>query len=173
MFLHIGIIHLAFNTLVFFQIGPFVERLVGNVGFVTAYFASGIVGSVTSLAWHPYTVSAGASGAIFGLYGVLLGFFLMSKRDSIPAELISSLSKGALLFLGYNVVYGVIHEGTDLADHAGGLAAGFLCGLVLSTPLTVEHKRRRLVRSAFAGARSRRADRGNGSRLASSGESSC
>jgi rhomboid protease GluP len=90
MFLHIGIVHLAFNMIVLLQIGPFVERLVGNVGFLIVYFVSGFAGNVTSLVWNPYTVSAGASGAIFGLYGLLLGFLLMSRRDSIPTDVLAA-----------------------------------------------------------------------------------
>ena len=147
MFLHIGIIHIAFNMFVLWQIGPFVERLLGNIGFVIVYLVSGLAGALVSLAWNPYVVSAGASGAIFGLYGALLGFLLMS-RDSIPSEVLSPLTKNALIFIGYNAVYGFMRSGTDVADHVGGLAAGFLCGLVVSIPLTVDPLPRRGVRNA-------------------------
>jgi rhomboid protease GluP len=149
MFLHIGIVHLAFNMFVLFQVGPFVERLVGNAGFFISYLVAGIAGGMTSLAWNPYVVSAGASGAIFGLYGVLLGFLVMGGRHSIPTEVLESLSKSALVFIGYNVVYGLMQAGTDMAAHAGGLIAGFLCGLVLSIPLAVETARKRRVRNAI------------------------
>jgi rhomboid protease GluP len=147
MFLHIGIIHIAFNMFVLWQIGPFVERLLGNVGFATVYFISGIAGAFVSVAWNPYIVSAGASGAIFGLYGALLGF-LSIRRDSIPAEVLSPLTKNALIFIGYNVVYGMIRTGTDIAAHMGGLGAGFICGLCLSVPLTVDPLPRRAARDA-------------------------
>jgi rhomboid protease GluP len=149
MFLHIGIVHLAFNMFVLYQIGPFVERLVGNGGFFIAYLVSGLIGGLASLAWDPYAVGAGASGAIFGLYGVLLGFLMLSERESIPAETLASLQKSALIFIGYNVVFGVLHKGTDLAAHAGGLIAGFFCGLVLSIPLTVSNRRKRVLRNAI------------------------
>ncbi len=145
-FLHIGIVHLGFNMYVLWQIGPFVERLLGNVGFLLVYLIAGFGGALASLAWNPYSVSAGASGAIFGLYGALLGFLLMSKHDSIPSEVLSTLSKSALIFIGYNVVFGFLRAGTDMAAHAGGLASGFLCGLVLSLPVTVSHKGQRLIR---------------------------
>ncbi len=149
MFLHVGLVHLAFNMFVLFQAGPFVERLVGNAGFFISYLVAGIAGGMTSLAWNPYVVSAGASGAIFGLYGVLLGFLVMGGRHSIPAEVLASLSKSALVFIGYNVVYGLMQAGTDMAAHAGGLIAGFLCGLVLSIPLAVETAGKRRVRNAI------------------------
>jgi len=147
MFLHIGIIHIAFNMFVLWQIGPFVERLLGNMGFLIVYLVSGLAGAFVSLAWNPYVVSAGASGAIFGLYGALLGF-LSIRRDSIPSEVLAPLTKSALVFLAYNLVYGLLRTGTDLAAHAGGLAAGFLCGLILSVPLTVEPMPRRGIRNA-------------------------
>ncbi|MGO4881397.1 MAG: rhomboid family intramembrane serine protease [Bryobacteraceae bacterium] len=147
MFLHIGIIHLAFNMFVLWQIGPFVERLLGNAGFVIVYLVSGLAGSLVSVAWHPYLVSAGASGAIFGLYGALLGFMAI-RRDSIPTEVLSPLTRNALIFVGYNVVYGFMRTGTDVAAHMGGLAGGFICGLCLSVPLTLDPLPRRGARNA-------------------------
>ena len=146
MFLHIGAIHIAFNMFVLWQVGPFVERMLGNMGFLTVYLISGLVGALVSLAWKPYVVSAGASGAIFGLYGALIGFLLM-RRDSVPPEVLSPLIKNALIFVGYNAVFGFMRSGTDIADHAGGLAAGFVCGLVMSVPLTVEGSDRRAIRN--------------------------
>jgi rhomboid protease GluP len=149
MFIHIGIIHLAFNMFVLLQIGPFVEKLTGNVGFSLIYIASGLAGALASLAWSPYVVSAGASGAIFGLYGALLGFLAASKRDSIPTEVLSPLRQSALVFIGYNAVFGFIRQGTDVAAHAGGLAAGFLCGLAVCVPLTLPENRRRHIRNVI------------------------
>jgi hypothetical protein len=61
---------------------------------------------------------------------------------------LGALSKSALVFIGYNAVFGVLRAGTDLAAHAGGLIAGFLCGLVQSMPLTVDRTRSRYVRNA-------------------------
>jgi len=146
MFLHIGVIHIAFNMFVLWQVGPFVERLLGNAGFLVVYLVSGFAGALVSLAWNPYVVSAGASGAIFGLYGALLGFLLV-RRDSVPSEVLSPLIKNALIFIGYNAVYGFARSGTDVADHIGGLAGGFVCGLVLSVPLTIEPLPRRAIRN--------------------------
>ncbi len=148
MFLHIGLIHIAFNMFVLFQAGPFVERLLGNVTFLVVYLVSGLTGALASLAWNPYVVSAGASGAIFGVYGALLGFLLLSRNDTVPPETVGPLTRSALIFLGYNVIYGVLNKGTDLAAHAGGLVGGFICGAVLSTPLTLEHRRSRYLRTA-------------------------
>lgn len=128
-FLHFGLIHLAFNMFVLFSIGLFMENLAGRVAFVVLYLVCGLGGSAASLAWHPSIVSAGASGAIFGLYGALLGF-LVVHRGSIPGESLASLRKGALTFIGYNLIYG-LRPGVDMAAHIGGLATGFVLGLFL------------------------------------------
>jgi rhomboid protease GluP len=131
-FLHFGLIHLLFNMFVLFNIGLFLEGLADRVPFVVLYLVCGLGGSAASLAWHPSIVSAGASGAIFGLYGALLGF-LIRHRGSIPAESLASLRKGALTFLGYNLLYG-LRPGVDMAAHLGGLATGFVLGLFLIQP---------------------------------------
>lgn len=131
-FLHFGIIHLAFNMFVLFSIGLFMEGLAGSLSFIVLYLVCGLGGSAASLVWHPSIVSAGASGAIFGLYGALLGF-LLQHRGSIPAESLQSLRKGALTFIGYNLLYG-LRPGVDMAAHLGGLATGFVLGLFLIPP---------------------------------------
>jgi membrane associated rhomboid family serine protease len=128
-FLHFGIIHLLFNMFVLFNIGLFMESLAGRVPFVVLYLVCGLGGSAASLWWHPVIVSAGASGAIFGLYGALLGF-LVRHRGSIAAESLASLRKGALTFIGYNLLFG-LRPGVDMAAHVGGLATGFVIGLFL------------------------------------------
>lgn len=131
-FLHFGLIHLLFNMFVLFNIGLFLESLAGRTPFVVLYLVCGLGGSAASLAWHPSIVSAGASGAIFGLYGALLGF-LVRHRGSIPAESLASLRKGALTFIGYNLLFG-LRPGVDMAAHLGGLATGFALGLFLIQP---------------------------------------
>ena len=129
MFLHFGIIHLAFNMLVLANIGIFMESLSGRVSYLVLYFVAGLGGNAASLFWHPTTVSAGASGAIFGLYGGLLGF-LLRHRHAIPSETLKPLSKGALTFVGYNILFG-LRPGVDMAAHVGGLLTGFVLGLFL------------------------------------------
>lgn len=131
-FLHFGVIHLLFNMFVLFNIGVFLEILAGRVRFVVLYLVCGVGGSAASLAWHPSVVSAGASGAIFGLYGALLGY-LVRHRGSIPAESLASQRKGALTFIAYNLIYG-LRPGVDMTAHIGGLATGFVLGLFLIQP---------------------------------------
>ena len=80
MFLHFGIIHLAMNMWILWGLAQVVERLVGSTGFAIAYMASGIAGSIASLAWYPVGVSAGASGAVFVTAAALLRFVRVSER---------------------------------------------------------------------------------------------
>lgn len=146
MFLHVGIIHLAFNMWVLWQIGGLVERLLGNTGLLVTYMVSGVGGSLISLAWHPHVVSAGASGAVFGLFGALLGFLVFS-RGSIPIRVLRSLAQSSIMFVLFNVAFGLAVPAIDMAAHLGGLATGFLCGLGLSQPFDASTGRRRLYRN--------------------------
>lgn len=134
MFLHIGVIHLAVNMWGLWQLGQFVERLVGNVGFLLLYMVSGIAGSLASVFWRPEVNSAGASGALFGIFGTLMGFLVL-RRNSIPRRILGELRKSVVSVLLINLAIGFSATGIDTAAHLGGLAAGFLGGLVLSQRL--------------------------------------
>jgi membrane associated rhomboid family serine protease len=147
-FLHIGILHLLFNMWAFWEAGLLVERLVGNAGFLALYVISGLAGSLASEFWNPQVVSAGASGAVFGVFGALLGV-LLQRRDCVPAQALSKLRNSGIALVGYNLVYGFLRPGINVAAHLGGLAAGFLCGLALSQPLTREAVARRPTRNGL------------------------
>ncbi len=133
-FVHIGIIHIGLNMWVLWDIGQLVERLAGNVGFLLLYLLSGLFGSLASVYWNPQVLSAGASGAVFGAFGGLMGFVLL-RGDSIPKSILGGLRNSGTSFLFYNLIFGFSIKGIDMAAHLGGLAAGFACGLVLSQPL--------------------------------------
>lgn len=135
MFLHIGLIHIGFNMWVLYAAGPLVERMVGNVGFLLMYLVAGLCGGLASLSWNPVIVSAGASGAIFGIYGCLLGLVLRGQ-GSIPPQILAQLRSSGMGFLFYNLIFGMMVPNIDMSAHLGGLAGGFLCGLVLSQPFT-------------------------------------
>jgi len=148
MFLHFNILHIGFNMWALANLGQLMERLVGNLGFLLLYLVSGLLGSVASVAWNPEVMSAGASGAVFGVGGALLGFLLL-RRDSIPAAVLVPLRNSMFSFIGYNVVFGFLVPGIDNAAHLGGLAAGIGCGLLLSHPLTREGVSRRWLRNTI------------------------
>jgi len=142
IFLHIGVIHLASNMAVLWSIGDFVERLLGRVGFGVVYLLAGLGASLTSISWNPDVVSAGASGAIFGLYGALLGFLVM-EPNCVPLGVRRRLLLSALFFVGFNMLHAVTAQGIDIGAHLGGLGAGWICGLVLARPISKEGIARR------------------------------
>lgn len=123
-FLHIGILHLLLNMYALVYIGGLLEPYLGKARFLAAYLLTGIAASVTSLWWHDLTISAGASGAIFGMYGV---FLAMLTSDLIEKEARKSLLTSISIFVGYNLLYG-LKGGIDNAAHMGGLVSGFIIG---------------------------------------------
>ena len=145
-FVHIGVIHILMNMYILFSIGMFVERLYGNVAFAVLYLLAAIGGNLVSVAWQPFTVAAGASGAVFGVYGGLLGFLLL-QRHAIPGRTVASLFKGAAIFLGYNLIYSAANAHIDMAAHVGGFVSGFLAGCALAQPFSASQDSRR-ARSA-------------------------
>lgn len=126
-FVHIGLVHLLFNMYALWQVGFFLEVILGRFRLVVVYLLCGITGSMLSLYVHPETVSAGASGAIFGLYGFFLAL-LFSKfiHESVRNELLQSV----LLFVGYNLFLG-LRGGVDNAGHIGGLLGGLAIGYLV------------------------------------------
>lgn len=153
MFVHFGILHLAFNMMVLADAGPFLERLLGRPAYAVLYVLSGLAGSVASVWWHPFGVGAGASGAIFGVYGGLLGVLLL-RRDVIPVEALSPMRSAVVKFIVYNLLISLAVPFISLAAHAGGLVGGFLAGMALSrrfTPEAVAGQRRRIPIVAVLG----------------------
>jgi rhomboid protease GluP len=136
VFLHFGIVHLALNMLALLNAGPLVERLMGPVAFAAMYLVAGLTGSLASLIVHGTVVSAGASGAIFGVYGALAGFVLR-QPGSVPKPALTRLRGMALTFIIYNLAYGIGKSGIDAAAHVGGLLGGAAAGALLATPLAV------------------------------------
>ncbi len=137
MFLHFGIAHLALNMWALFDAGRVVERLYGNAHFLLLYVAAGMAGSIASLLWNPMVNSAGASGAIFGVYGGLLAFML-DRRNQVPVSIMKAQRISAIVFILYSLSYGMRQEGIDNAAHVGGLAGGFVMGWLLARPLDAE-----------------------------------
>lgn len=152
MFVHIGMPHLVYNMIAFYYVGPMVERMLGNVGFLLLYIVAGLGGGLCSLYWNPVQVTAGASGAIFGVYAALFGLLLRQHR-SIPEHVASRLKRFVLIFVGLNLIYSLL-PGIDLAAHVGGMAVGFCAGLVLGHPLDAQGRIGQPLRNsalAFAG----------------------
>ncbi len=123
IFIHIGIIHLCFNSYALWIVGPQVEKLYGGARFVILYVLTGVAGVYGSYFYHPAVPSAGASGAIFGLFGVLLVFGIR-YRNTIPF-FARAVGTGVLPVIVVNLIIGFTMQGlVDNAAHIGGLIAG-------------------------------------------------
>jgi rhomboid protease GluP len=128
-FLHGGVVHLLLNMYALLDIGGILEKKFGNHKFILVYIVTGIFASVTSVAWNENIVSVGASGAIFGMYGLFLALLILKKYTiSESEESGKKLLSGIMLFVGYNLIFGMMHEGIDNAAHVGGLVSGIAIG---------------------------------------------
>src|SRR5437773_4089240 len=141
MFVHFGIIHVGLNMWCLWNLGRAAETLLGRFSYLLAYFVSGIFGSIASVYWHPMGVGAGASGAIFGMAGVLVSFVYLKKTPAhlhINKNMLSSLGT----FIFYNLVYGAAIPGISNAAHIGGLVMGLAVGALLPAAAASESSRR-------------------------------
>jgi rhomboid protease GluP len=130
IFIHIGLLHLFFNSYALWIVGPQVEKLYGSARFVILYVLTGVAGVYGSYSYHPDTISAGASGAIFGLFGVLLVFGIR-HRNSIPPFFKRSVGTGVLPVIVINLIIGFTIPAIDNSAHIGGLLAGAALAAVL------------------------------------------
>ncbi len=141
MFVHFGFVHLGLNMWCLWNLGRAAEQLLGRFSYLLAYLASGVFGSIASVYWHPRVAGAGASGAIFGLAGVLVSFVYLKKT---PAHLqINSKMLGSLgTFIAYNLLFGAAIPGISNAAHIGGLVMGLAVGALLPSASADESSRR-------------------------------
>lgn len=132
IFLHGGIIHLAGNTFGLILIGPLLEPMIGKAKFAFAYLATGVIASLSSIYWYDAIVSVGASGAIFGLFGVFLALLATNAlHDYFEREFSLTLMSIMGAFVCCNLVMGFMGQ-VDNAAHIGGLVSGFILGLLQS-----------------------------------------
>lgn len=129
MFLHIGIWHLLCNMYSLYIIGKEIENLYGKSKYLVIYVLSGLCGSILSLAFSHNTISAGASGAIFGLLGALL-YFGYYYRTYLGATIRSSIIPVIIL----NLIIGMLTPGISNSAHIGGLVGGILVSMMVGVP---------------------------------------
>lgn len=128
IFLHAGLIHIGFNLWCLFDVGPMVEDLFCSSKYVVMYLATGVFGYMVSLWWAPMGLSIGASGAIMGLIGILIG--ASYHLGSMGKQLRGQLWKWVL----YIAIFGLLPMfSVDNAAHFGGFVSGLLLGYVIST----------------------------------------
>lgn len=130
MFLHIGLLHLAFNSYALYLLGQDVESLYGTRRFLVIYLLSGIGGSLASFVLGSARVSAGASGAIFGLIGAAIAYFYVHRRTY--GQFGRMRLQSLLVLAGINLVLGFTVPGINNLAHLGGLFFGLALGYILS-----------------------------------------
>ena len=130
MFLHGGMTHILMNMFSLYLIGRGAEMYFDTKSYISIYVFSGFIGGLASLYVHPDSVGIGASGAIFGVFGALAGFFLAHK-DKIATHS-KAFMKDFAIIIGINLVIGFSIESVDVSAHVGGLAVGFIGGFMLS-----------------------------------------
>jgi membrane associated rhomboid family serine protease len=123
-FLHASLIHIGFNMFALWVIGRILEPGIGTPRFVALYFASLFAGSFGAvLLSDPETLTIGASGAVFGIFGALFVIARGRGLDEIASQL------GILLLINLALTFGV--SNISIGGHLGGLAGGAICALLL------------------------------------------
>ena len=136
MFLHLNLLHLLFNMYILYLVGRQLELIFGHARYLAVFLIAGFGGSVASYVFsEPNTVSAGASGAIFGLMGALVVAGHAARADI----------NQVLVLIAINLAFGFVVGGIDWRAHLGGLVTGALVAGVLTY---APRNQRTLVQSA-------------------------
>jgi rhomboid protease GluP len=125
-FVHGGLMHIVNNLYGLFFAGLMLEAVIGGRRLLVAYLIAGVFGGIASVLVHPATVTVGASGSIFGLFGVLFGLLLVKDERVAPARNFLLINAG--IYVGLNLLLGAVMPGVDNAAHVGGLLAGLVMG---------------------------------------------
>jgi len=136
-FLHIGVVHLFFNSYALYALGPEMEALFGPARFVAIYLLSGLSGSIASFALNTNVgLSAGASTALFGVVGTMIAYFIRNRSHfgARGAQRLNSYVAMAAInfFLGLSI------PGIDTLGHVGGFVGGLILGWLLCPFYRVE-----------------------------------
>ncbi|WP_308638745.1 rhomboid family intramembrane serine protease [Paenibacillus silvisoli] len=135
-FLHLDLSHLFFNMFAILVFAPPLERMLGHVKYLVFYLLCGIVGNLFSAIADSATAGAGASGAIYGVYGAFLYLALM-KRSMDPDS-----RKTVYTILIFGILYSFFVPGIGIWAHIGGLFAGFVLGYAYDWYMIKKSKRR-------------------------------
>ena len=131
VFIHGGLLHIAFNMWCLWDLGRLAESVYGHWTFACVYLITGLSASLASVIWNPSILSVGASGAIFGIAGALISSFYLGEF-SLPREAMSGMLRSVVMFVGYNLFFGAVIARTDNAAHIGGLLMGLLLGALIA-----------------------------------------
>ncbi len=151
--LHINLLHLGGNLFALAIIGRSVERMIGWRGFAIMYVLAGLGGSFATYLVMPHSFSIGASGAIYGVFGCVVGF-TVRYPGKFPSQGLRTLMWAGLAYLLYTTAFSMGPR-INWAAHAGGFIAGVACGAALSAPIephALPGRRWRDARLALVGA---------------------
>ena len=148
MFLHIGIIHLALNMWCLWSLGLLAESLFGRWTYLAIYLATGAGAGLLSLAVKPMQLSAGASGAVFGLAGALLTGLYFAKLAA-PRSDLKGIIRSVALFAVYNLIIGFSIPAINNMAHLGGLVTGLIIGLAMAPVLSRPRDQRATAKLAI------------------------
>ena len=155
MFVHGGLLHLGATMAGLVSIGVILERAVGRIALATIYFAAGLVASVVAL-WTmpPMSVSYGASGAVFGTYGLLVASvawtIISGPTLPVPLQLVKRLGVTALVFVLYNVATDSLGMASELAGLGAGVAGGFIVARGVAREKPAPHRAAWVMAAAAA-----------------------
>jgi membrane associated rhomboid family serine protease/Flp pilus assembly protein TadD len=151
-YVHIGILHILLNMWCLWNLGLLAERVFSRRNYLVIYTLCGLAGSVNSLWWHPLSVDAGASGAIFGLAGALITVLYLGNF-AMPRAALRPILKSLVTFAFYNLVIGAVWGRIDNAGHIGGLVMGLAVGAAFAkVPAGSRSQRAPWWRAIFAAA---------------------
>ena len=132
IFIHIGITHMFFNGYALYIFGPQIERLMGPKKYLLFFLLTGIGGNIATFIFNYVSVSAGASGSLFGLLGAFL-YLIHRHKEMITPEGRKSL----LSMLGINLLLTFAVPSISITAHLGGLIMGYLLSYVFIRPLLI------------------------------------
>ena len=130
MFLHGGMTHLLMNMFSLYIVGRPMELYFRPRSYLSIYLLTGVIGGMVSLIVHPQSVGIGASGAIFGIFGALGGYFLEYRREL--GDQAKVIMKDFGLILGINFILGFSIPNIDVSAHVGGFVAGLISGFIVA-----------------------------------------
>ena len=130
-FLHWNGWHLFVNMLFLFGFGRYLDRLFTRTQILAIYLLTGVTGSIFTLAWRPLSISAGASGAIYGQAGVLIAL-LCFARSNFSRRDIRNLLLWIIFLMPIELLWGHVSKGTGYAAHLSGILCGFGIGILLA-----------------------------------------
>ncbi|MFD1466323.1 rhomboid family intramembrane serine protease [Lapidilactobacillus mulanensis] len=130
VFVHIGFMHILVNSFTLYYIGGAVEEMIGHWRFFLVYFLSALSGNLMSFAFGGGALSAGASTALFGLFGVYIALGVVFDDSMYYRQ----TGRQFLMLAAFNLVFDLFAQGIDIWGHIGGLLGGFLLIIVFALP---------------------------------------